>query len=279
MKRGKFIQSLIITSTGTLLLNHPVRAGRKNDHKFGIILSSLKNQVKENPDEVFKELAKAGYTYIESIGRYGIPAEHTMPYIKKYGLIPITTGDGMSSLSENTGHYLDIAETYDLPYIVCYYPWLDSAENLTREQCLEAAANLNKVATICRENGRKFAWHNHHKEFRELEDGTLPFDIIMEYSDKKLVNLEMDIFWVKYAGHSPLELLGKYGDRTTLLHLKDTRKGNKRKNTAPGKGIIDFKPILEFKSKTAIEYLIVEFAGEDLGVEDAVDGIHYLKNL
>lgn len=279
MKRRNFIQSFLISAAGTLCFSLNSCRIKAKDEKYGIILSSLKEEVQENPEEVFKKLAEAGYTYIESIGRYGIPAGHTMPHIKKYGLIPITTGDGMSQLLQDTQHYLDIANIYDLPYIVCYYPWTHAAENLTREQCLEAAGNLNQVAKIAHDNGRKFAWHNHHKEFWSLEDGTLPFDIIMENTDKELVNLELDIFWVKHAGKEPLQIMEQYGERITILHLKDMLAGKEKKNTAPGQGIIDFRSILQKKTHTATEYSIVEFAGDDLGLDDAVKSIQYLKNI
>lgn len=279
MKRRNFLQSILITTTGTLYFPLTSCSQKSKDEKYGIILSSLKEEVQENPEEVFKQLSEAGYTYIESIGRYGIPAEHTMPHIKKYGLIPITTGDGMSGLLNNTDQYLKIAENYNLPYIVCYYPWTHSAENLTMEQCLEAAGNLNQVANIAHQNGQKFAWHNHHKEFHPLPDGKLPFDIIMENTDKDLVNLELDIFWVKHAGRDPVKIMEQYGERITLLHLKDMRAGEEKKNTAPGQGIIDFKSILEKKSQTATEYLIVEFNGDDLGVKDAIESLNYLKSI
>jgi len=279
MNRRRFVQSLCSVPVGATCLTQFECVSRAKNEQFGIILSSLKSEVKENPDQVFNALAKAGYTYIESIGRYGIPAEHTMPSIVKYGLKPISTGDGMSSLLSNTSHYLQLAQTYDLPYIICYYPWLDSAENLTHQQCFEAADNLNRIAKIVNENGRKFAWHNHDKEFYSLKDHTSPFKIIMENTDQDLVNLELDIFWVKSAGYEPLKIMEEYKDRITILHLKDMRADERNKNTAPGKGIIDFKSILKEKEQTAIEYLIVEFAGEDLGVEEAIESIRYLKSL
>ena len=281
MKRRKFIQKAALTTAGVSVLagaGTSVYAAGANDYKYGIILSSLKNQVQENPDETFRKLSEAGYTYIESIGRYGIPAEHTMKYVRKYNLTPITTGDGMAQLLNNTEHYLEIAEKYDLPYIVCYYPWLDSAENLTREKCLEAAGNLNKMAKISRDAGRKFAWHNHHKEFVKLDDGTLAFDLLMENTDRD-VNLELDIYWVKHAEYSILQTMKKYADRITILHLKDMRPGTEKQNTAPGKGIIAFETILDKVPETKTEYLVVEYAGEDLGVKDAVESIDYLKKL
>lgn len=281
MKRRKFIQKTALSAAGISVLagaGSSVFAAGANDYKYGIILSSLKNQVQEKPDETFRKLSEAGYTYIESIGRYGIPAEHTMKYVRKYNLTPITTGDGMAQLLNNTDHYLEIAEKYDLPYIVCYYPWLDSAENLTREKCLEAADNLNKMAKISNDAGRKFAWHNHHKEFVKLDDGTVVFDLLMDKTNRD-VNLELDNYWVKYAGYSTLQVMDKYADRITLLHLKDMRPGAEKQNTAPGKGIIAFETLLDKVPETKTEYLVVEFAGDDLGVKDAVESIDYLKKL
>ncbi len=101
----------------------------------------------------------------------------------------------------------------------------------------------------------------------------------MENTDKELVNLELDIFWVKQAGHDPLTLMKKYGDRIKILHLKDMLPGEEKKNTAPGKGIIDFRSILKMKIETATEYSIVEFAGSDLTLNDALESIRYLEKI
>lgn len=53
--------------TDPLLKVYRPAKGKANNEKFGIILSSLKEEVKTNPEEVFKRLSEAGYTYIESI--------------------------------------------------------------------------------------------------------------------------------------------------------------------------------------------------------------------
>ena len=38
---------------------------------------------------------------------------------------------------------------------------------------------------------------------------------------------EMDVFWVVHPGQDPVKLLGKYGKRFELMHVKDMKKGVK----------------------------------------------------
>ena len=83
---------------------------------------------------------------------------------------------------------------------------------------------LNQPGEICRSAGLGFCYHNHAFEFEPIS-GTTPFQVLMDNTDKKLVGLEMDVFWVSVGGHNPVELLHKLSGRVPLLHLKDKAEG------------------------------------------------------
>ncbi len=280
MNRRKFITNAgLLLGATTLGVNALANSEKKNKYEFGIILSSLKEEMQENLDKTLKKLAKAGYKYIEGAGRYKIPEKETLAAMKKYGLTSIATGDSMYPLSQDTDKYIDQVIAQGAKYLVCYWPWMDSADNLDKKQCLETAENLEKIGKKCHERGIQFAWHNHNKEFMPLENGQTAFEIIME-NTSEYVKSELDVYWVEYAGVSAIETIEKYKNRIGLLHLKDMIKvDGEMKNTAPGKGTLDFASIISKKEEAGIDYLIVEFAGDDLGLDDAVSSIKYLKNL
>ncbi|HUY14600.1 MAG TPA: hypothetical protein VMX16_13390 [Terriglobia bacterium] len=56
---------------------------------------------------------------------------------------------------------------------------------------------------------------------------TTGYDIMLERCDPKLLKMEMDIFWVVYAGKDPLTYWRRYPGRFPLLHIKDMRRGVK----------------------------------------------------
>jgi sugar phosphate isomerase/epimerase len=51
--------------------------------------------------------------------------------------------------------------------------------------------------------------------------GTTGLEVMLKETQKSLVSLELDIFWVSVAGHKPIEVMKKHADRIALLHLKD----------------------------------------------------------
>jgi sugar phosphate isomerase/epimerase len=93
-------------------------------------------------------------------------------------------------------------------------------------------------------------------------DGQLPQDILMQNTDKSLVDFEMDIYWVVTAGQDPIEWIDKYPGRFKLCHIKDRKKGaaaNDRDASVDlGTGSIDFKKILNEGGKKGMNFYIVE---------------------
>ena len=281
MNRRKFIiQTSLVLGASSFGIQALANTFKKNKDEYGIILSSLKKEMREDPQGTLKILADAGYKYIEGAGRYDIPEKETLDAMKKFGLKSVATGDSMYPLSQDTDKYIDQVIAQGAEYLVCYWPWMDGAKNLTEQQCLETAENLEKIGKKCHDKGIQFAWHNHNKEFMPLENSKTAFEIIMENTMAEHVKAELDVYWVEYAGVSAVETIEKYKGRIGILHLKDMIKnGDEMKNTAPGKGMLDFASIISKKEEAGIDYLIVEFAGDGLGVNDAVSGIKYLKKL
>jgi sugar phosphate isomerase/epimerase len=79
---------------------------------------------------------------------------------------------------------------------------------------------LNAAAGKCRSAGMRLWYHNHNFEFMPKSGGR-PMDILLERLDKKLISLEVDLFWVSMAGVDAADFIRRNAARIAAVHLKD----------------------------------------------------------
>ena len=120
--------------------------------------------------------------------------------------------------------------------------------------------DLAKILTTLGEKankaGLKLLYHNHDFEFKKNEDGIVPIDYLLENVDPKLLNFQMDLYWVTKAGANPIAYFNKYPGRFKIWHVKDM---DDQGRFAPvGKGSINFKNILDNKKLSGMKYYMVE---------------------
>ena len=128
------------------------------------------------------------------------------------------------------------------------------------------AEHLNVAGKATKAAGMQMAYHHHAFEFGELE-GKRIIDVLLENTDPKLMQLEMDVFWVSIAGEDPVKMLNKWKGRVALIHLKDKDAAAPKMfgESVPassfkevGYGTIDFKAILKTAQKTGVKHYFVE---------------------
>ena len=237
----------------------------------GIITNTLRNEMAADYRQAYRRLAEIGYSFIEggSIPE-GMNAGELLKFIRSLGLSCKATGTSMGKF-ENGGidKLLNKAEALGADYIVCYYPWLSSAEDLKMPEVMETARRLNEYGKQISDAGFRFAWHNHDKEFAEL-GGSTPFDELMKQTDPEYVTVELDWYWVVKGGHDPADLFERYPGRFELAHVKDMNNNRDRGITCVGNGIINFESIFEKSPKAGVKHFIVEN-------ERAIDGFACAK--
>ena len=118
------------------------------------------------------------------------------------------------------------------------------------------AADLNKAGAICKKAGIQLCYHNHDFEFKKDKDGVVVIDYLLENTDPKYVNFQMDLYWVTKAGADPLAYFKKYPDRFKLWHVKDM--DDQGRFSPVGNGTIDFGRILKEKEQSGMKYYFVE---------------------
>ena len=288
MKRREFIQTTSIAASGFFLTSYlpacnQVAGSKDVSDKFGLQLYTLRDVLPNDPKGILKQVASFGYKEIESYDHdklgifWGMKNTEFKKLMDDLGMKIVSSHCDMNKDFERKA--ADAAEI-GIPYLLC--PHLGAQPKI--DDFKKFAETFNQKGEICKKNGIKFGYHNHDYSFVQLE-GQYPQDVLMQNTDKNLVDYEMDIYWVVTAGQDPVAWINKYPGRFKLSHVKDRKKGaapsEKSVSVVLGTGSIDFKKILKEAGKNGMEYYFVEQeAYENTTPIDAVKAdAEYMKNL
>ena len=286
MKRRDFVlkTSIITTSMVTpFALNACTTNYSIKKNIFGIQLYSLRDEMTKDPKGTLEKLASYGYKYIEGYeGKFGLFWGMTNIEFKKYlddlGMKMISSHCGNTDNLESFNKKSAEAGEIGMEYLIC--PSLGGGKKI--DAFKRHAARFNKCGQIAKNNGTKFAYHNHAYSFEKIEGEYLQ-DVLMNNTDKNLVDFEMDIYWVVAAGEDPIEWFNKHPERFKYCHVKDylSLSENKFESCTLGKGSIDFPSILAHgKTKGLSRHIIEQEAYRNTSqFESAKDNFNYMQSL
>lgn len=280
MKRRSFILQTAFATAG-MMASFPIlaQAQQRKLPAIGFISGIVSNFLKQDWKGTLTTLASLGYTEMEGGWNLGQSPAEMVSFSKSVGIQPFAGGLGLVQLLEGPEAHIEKALLCENKYLVCYWPWLDGADNISAGQCKKSAETLNKLGEMCKKAGLKFCWHNHDKEFLKDTGEGLPFDLLMKWTDPELVLVELDIYWAKKGGADSLGLLKKYPGRYSILHVKDMNNATEKDFACPGSGIIDFAPVFTEAMNQGIMHYIVERDGETDGINCLRGSSGYLRNL
>lgn len=234
---------------------------------IGIQLYTLRDSLPKDVKGVLTQVGKAGFTQVETFGYsasngfFGTSVKDFQSLLMDNGLKAtsnhfdfndILKDSNTASLNSyiETAHILG-SEYLTIPYVV---PEL-RGESVDGYKKL--AAGINKIGEICHSNGLKLAYHNHDFEFTKFEN-TTGYEVLLNETDKNLVDFEMDLYWAVRAGNDPLELFKKHPGRFKMWHVKDMDKIDQGSNAEIGYGKIDYKSIFAQSKLAGMEHLFLE---------------------
>jgi sugar phosphate isomerase/epimerase len=282
-----------LTST-MALASTPLLRGAGN-RTIGVQLYTVRGTLMKDSEHVIKTIADIGYKEIEGAGRLDLIA--LLPLIKQNGMkavschveTPLITGDwdkykGMKPVPVEEA--IESVRKAGVQYFTMAYIQPQARGDLDFYR--KTADQMNHTGELCAKSGLQFAYHNHAFEFGG-KPGERPIDVFKERLDKKLVTLEMDVFWVSVAGHDPVEMMKEWKGRVGLLHLKDKDKDTPVQYTESvpktafkevGSGSLDFPAILKAAPAAGVKHYFVE---QDQTSGDPLDSLRksfeYLKSV
>lgn len=253
--------------------------------EIGLQLYSLRNEFKIDVPGTLAQIQKWGIKEIEGGGTYRMPVEDFKKLLKKYNLKTVSVGADFQKLSDDPQSIIENAKAFGAEFVVCF--WIPHSGNeFTIEDTKKAVEVFNKAGKLLKENGLSLCYHPHGYEFGPYEQGTL-LDYLVENTDPKYFNFEMDVFWVKHPGQDPVALLKKYPDRWLMLHLKDRQPGTKdtqdghadvETNVVLGTGDVGIAEIMKTAKKIGVKHYFIEDESSR-SVEQIPKSLRYLKSL
>jgi sugar phosphate isomerase/epimerase len=230
--------------------------GKKKVKNFGFISGIIGKELEGDWKAVLKQAASYGFTEIETGNFMGESADKFLGYLKEIGLSLPAGGFEFKASEDELKKSMSLLKSLKVKYAIVYWPWYTGGP-FTLEECKKSAERLNYLGKVCKDNGLVLCWHNHNREFHAMETG-IPFDYLMENTDKNLVSCELDLYWVKKGGADPLAVMKKYPGRFPVLHVKDMAPGDAMDFECPGSGIIDFAALFSEAEKQGIKHYMVE---------------------
>jgi len=234
---------------------------KKPQKEIGIQLYSVREDMKADPRATVIKVGEMGYSFVETAGY----ADG-----KFYGMDPmefkaLVEENNMKFLGSHTGKDLPDSSNYEqvmawwdtciaahkaagVEYIV--QPWMGKAGYESIGGLKAFCVYFEKVGEKCNAQGIRFGYHNHAKEFAQLDSITI-YDFMLQNTDPAKVMFQMDLYWVVEGGANPVVYFEKYPGRFELWHVKD-------KEEIGASGKIDFAAIYAHKEKSGMKRQIVE---------------------
>ena len=282
--RREFIQTAGMLTAGSWLGLHTIASCKQTNvsslKDLGFITNIIGKEIHDDWRGTLEKVAGMGYKYFESGEVYGDSLEDYKKFLKNIGLIPLTAGASMAQFLDEESFAKILVRGHDLnaKYVVCYWPWMSDAINLTSDEIKAAADNLNRIGEKCKAENFTFAWHNHDKEFKPV-NGMIPFDYLLSNTDAELCKVEIDLYWIYKGNDEPLHYFEKYPGRFELVHMKDMDDTAERSFACVGDGIIDFPSILKKSELAGMKHLIVEHDHPENGLECIQRSYDYIQSI
>jgi sugar phosphate isomerase/epimerase len=245
-----------------------VRMEAKKIQRLGMQLYTVRTEMEKDVDATLAKVAALGYKEVEFAGYFKRTPAQVRDSLKKAGLTaPAAHVDYPSLAEDKLPAVLESAQVIGHRYLV--NPWID--ETLRKEPDIwkRVADTFNRAGAAAQKAGIQFAYHNHHFEFAPT-DGKMPYELLLERCDPKLVKMELDLCWISAAGKDPLDYFSKYPGRFPLVHVKGLSKKPDAGATAPIQSVmpsltdvgtndvIDWKRIFAKSEQAGIRHYFVE---------------------
>ena len=252
--RRTFLKTLGASALATLGIpasRIPPPASRLD--RIGLQLYTVRDEMKKDVEATIARVAATGYREVEFAGYFGRAPRDLRALLDHNGLS--SPSSHISLAPDQWRAALDAAPVVGHRYVVL--AWIPAEERHTLDDYKRWAERLNHAGTEAKAAGLQFAYHNHDFEFAPVE-GKLPYDILLAETDPKLVQMEMDLYWITKGGQDPLAYFARWPGRFPMVHVKDSMGPPDNKMADVGAGKIDWKRIFAKEQQAGIKHFFVE---------------------
>jgi sugar phosphate isomerase/epimerase len=219
----------------------------------GVQLYTVRESMAKDVPGTLRAIAGIGYKEVEFAGYGDHSPQQVRGLLDDLGLQSPSSHVDAETMRDDPLTLIEKAAAVGNDYVTV--AWLNPDDRKTLDDYKRWADTFNQAGEVCRQNGIRFAYHNHDFELLPI-DGQLPYDILLGETDPALVDFELDFFWVRKAGQDIVNVLNKAPGRFTMAHIKDMdEQGNM---VEVGTGVIDFESVLANEAASGLRHLFVE---------------------
>lgn len=222
----------------------------------GLQFWSIKEAAANDLLGTIEKVAKMGYSGVQFAGFGDHTAEEVKAKMDEVGIKAAGAHVQLEELENALEETIKFHKEIDNDLIIV--PFLAEERRTSKEDYEKVAAILGDLGKKLHTNGFTLAYHNHDFEF-EVFNGKTGFEIIFGNTDPNHVKMELDCYWVEYAGYDPVEVIEKQANRIVSLHIKDKIcEGNKQISTELGTGTLPLADYVAKGKEVGVKWFVVE---------------------
>ena len=214
---------------------------------------TVRNAFAADPLGTLERVAQIGYPGIEIGGYANKNRDELIAKINELGLVVTGAHVGIDALRNDFAGVVEENRALNNSNIII--PWSDAKYRGSLETLRQTGELLESLAQKANDEGFTLSYHNHDFELSEQHDGKTALEILFEAAPKYLKS-ELDVYWVKRGGKNPVEFIGKFADKLSLLHVKDMMPDESFGEV--GAGVLDWPAILKAARQTNVMHYVVE---------------------
>ncbi|MBS7577373.1 MULTISPECIES: sugar phosphate isomerase/epimerase [unclassified Enterococcus] len=217
--------------------------------RIALQLWSVREACEADFIETLVNIKVQGYDGVEFAGYYGYSAEKIKRTLEQLDLAVAASHIPYEKLLEKPTEIFLFEKTIGNQRIVVPY-----ASFKTQAEWLDFMRKINTLAVEAAKYDLEIYYHNHAHEFVEIPDIDV-LDLWTEVAPE--VKLEVDLYWLAFAGKEVLSWLKIHQAAIGLLHIKDMQ-ADPKESTELGNGILPIKDYVTWAQEMALPWLIVE---------------------
>ena len=261
---------------------------KAQEPEVGIIMGTARGLMQDGVEEGLIKLKNMGVKYIEGAGSRSMPRAEYKALLDKHGFDVVAGGVQFENLmhKDSINNTIENLKFFGAEYAVCY--WIPhDGNNFTFEDMKKGVSVFNKAGKQLAEAGISLLYHAHGYEFRPYPGPGTMYDYMMENTDPRYINIEMDVFWTRNPGQNPAAILRKYPGRFPITHLKDRMKGSvdnqngrqeRERNVVLGTGDVNIAEVMKAAKEVGVKYHFIEDESSKAAVQLPMH-LAFLKSL
>lgn len=248
---------------------------------FSAQLYSCRKEIEENYPQLFKDIKRIGFDYVQVDGTRGHSVEEIAACIKENDLKVSSLHIKDNRFEDDLEGIIYECELFETKVVYCKY--ID--DDLQNEAgYIHTKKVLTNAVNVLAKHEITVGLHNPEYDFNNLVEGQKVMDYICDGSG---VFVEPDTYWLTEAKENIMDYIQRYAGTFPEIHLKDyanesigIEDGYEIYFTECGKGRVNFKEIIEHCEKNDVKFLTVEQDKSSIGIINSFEqSLNYLKSL